>query len=551
MRKFTLPAHSSQRIVRMMTIPTVAALTLGLASCSNDDSDSNGAIDTSDDSVSFAETTVLDDPTGVAVSQELFNSSDDVVVASASLQDQWEGAQEAVRLGAPLLVLDKSIEDAEEQVDKEIDRLSADNVVRFEEHADAAGTPQDAEAVLATLDVPADSKINPEVSQRILAEEDAALEEVGAEMDTKLEVHDAAVLTTATPQGRLVTEVAALEADDDYDEQAPVLVNGSTTLAEAATARATGLELTVLQSSDPRESQQVMEDPEENILALGASFADEEDFDARLAMAANGEINGGGGTAFPGRRMVALYGHPSGPALGALGEQPVEEAVARVTDMAADYQQYTDEKVVPAFEIIASVASSDPGPGDKYTNYTDPAELKPWVDAITEAGGYAVLDLQPGRATFLEQAKYYEELLKNPNVGLALDPEWRIGPDELPLQRVGSVDVSEINETADWLANLVQENNLPQKTLLLHQFQLAMISNRENLKTDHPELAYVLHADGHGTPDLKFGTWGVLQQDLPPNVFMAWKNFYDEDDPTFTPEETYAVAPRPWFVSYQ
>mgnify|MGYP006981339232 FL=1 len=32
---------------------------------------------------------------------------------------------------------------------------------------------------------------------------------------------------------------------------------------------------------------------------------------------------------------------------------------------------------------------------------------------------------------------------------------------------------------------------------------------------------------------------------------MAWKNFYDEDTPTFTPEETMAVDPKPWFVSYQ
>ena len=33
---------------------------------------------------------------------------------------------------------------------------------------------------------------------------------------------------------------------------------------------------------------------------------------------------------------------------------------------------------------------------------------------------------------------------------------------------------------------------------------------------------------------------------------MAWKNFFDEDFPTFTPEQTYRdVNPRPWFVSYQ
>ena len=78
-----------------------------------------------------------------------------------------------------------------------------------------------------------------------------------------------------------------------------------------------------------------------------------------------------------------------------------------------------------------------------------------------------------------------------------------------------------------------------------------MISDRQDIDTSHPELAIVLHADGNGTPDLKMGTWNALQEGLPEGIFMAWKNFYDEDTPTFTPEQTYEVEPRPWFVSYQ
>ena len=67
----------------------------------------------------------------------------------------------------------------------------------------------------------------------------------------------------------------------------------------------------------------------------------------------------------------------------------------------------------------------------------------------------------------------------------------------------------------------------------------------------HPELALTIHADGHGTPGAKLETWRALQRDLPEGIRMAWKNFYDEDTPTFTPEETYAIDPKPWFVSYQ
>ena len=61
--------------------------------------------------------------------------------------------------------------------------------------------------------------------------------------------------------------------------------------------------------------------------------------------------------------MVALYGHPSDGALGALGEQDPAASVARVRELAAQYQELSAEPVVPAFEIIATVASGAPRPG--------------------------------------------------------------------------------------------------------------------------------------------------------------------------------------------
>ncbi len=102
------------------------------------------------------------------------------------------------------------------------------------------------------------------------------------------------------------------------------------------------------------------------------------------------------------------------------------------------------------------------------------------------------------------------------------------------------------------MAELIRDNDLPQKAFVLHQFNVSMFPDRENIKTEHPELAYVLHADGHGVPEQKFDTWNVLREDLDPNFYMAWKNFIDEDTPMFTPEQTFEdVKPRPWFVSYQ
>ena len=162
-----------------------------------------------------------------------------------------------------------------------------------------------------------------------------------------------------------------------------------------------------------------------------------------------------------------------------------------------------------------------------------------------------VLDLQPGHDDFLTQAQQYEELLALPNVGLALDPEWRLAPGQVHMQQIGSVDAAEINATTDWLAQLTAEEELPQKVVVLHQFAHPMITNRQEVDTSHPEVALVLHADGHGTPELKKETWTALQEGLPEGIRMAWKNFYDEDTPTFTPQQTFAIEPKPWFVSYQ
>lgn len=327
--------------------------------------------------------------------------------------------------------------------------------------------------------------------------------------------------------------------------------------ATMAVLQAAGVRTHVDAAADPRANRETVDflraEPEHNILAVGGDFGNTAQFAARTETALTAaELPGGGMLAFPTRRMVALYGHPSGPALGALGEQDVDAAIDRAKKLAGEYKGLSDEPVIPAFEIIATVATGSAGEDGDYSSATDIDLLRTWVDAAGEAGVYVVLDLQPGRTDFLTQAKAYEELLKEPHVGLALDPEWRLQDGERHMEQIGSVTAAEINEVSDWLARLTRGNNLPQKVLILHQFQLRMISNREQLETGHDELAVVIHADGHGGPGQKLETWRGLRQDLPDSVWMGWKNFYDEDTPMFSPERTYDdVKPAPWFVSYQ
>ncbi|MDO5049060.1 MAG: hypothetical protein Q4D87_04170 [Actinomycetaceae bacterium] len=338
------------------------------------------------------------------------------------------------------------------------------------------------------------------------------------------------------------------------NEGAAVFATGNSPLGVVANARTAGLDPVVLPQADPRATSESMTLMRESEIAvgLGPDFGGTDRLQVTAELAANTEeLPGGGGLVFPGRRMTALYGHPWGGALGVLGEQGAQEAAALAKQYAEQYQPFSSQQVIPAFEIIATVAAGGPGDDGNYSNVTPAQDLVPYIDAITEVGGYAILDLQPGRASLLDQAKIYEDLLKRPNVGLALDPEWKLYGDEVPLQQIGHIDVSEANEVSEWLATLTRQNNLPQKVFMLHQFQLQMIRNRDQLNTGHPELAIVLHADGHGTPGMKMDTWNAMREGLPGGVWMAWKNFIDEDQPMLNPEQTMGVEPSPWIVSFQ
>jgi hypothetical protein len=327
-------------------------------------------------------------------------------------------------------------------------------------------------------------------------------------------------------------------------------------VAAVASARAAGAAVEVVPGGDPRSSATVIEAiariAPSSVLALGPSFGTDDVMAARVATAATGvQLPGGGQTIEPGKRYVALYGTPGTPGLGVLGEQDVPATIARAAEMAAPYRALTAETVVPAVEIIATVASGGPGADGNYSNELPVASLRPLVDAAAAAGDYVVLDLQPGRTDFLTQAQQYAELLALPNVGLALDPEWRLGPDQVHLRQIGSVSVDEVNGVEAWLADFTRERALPQKLFVVHAFSVRMVPGIERLDTSHDELAVLVHVDGQGSQPAKAGTWATLHAAAPQVRWWGWKNFVDEDHPMLDPTQTYQVQPTPDLVTYQ
>ncbi len=320
----------------------------------------------------------------------------------------------------------------------------------------------------------------------------------------------------------------------------------------AAAARVTGFAMVAPESLDPRgwdsEARSVVSTVD---VVTPIGFDPDEDFDWQIEVAKRGlEVPGGGQLVFADRRVVALYGHPQIRALGVMGEQGPEEAA----EMAREYADaYTEDGLaaIPAFEIIATIASAEPTNDNDYSMETSIDVIRPWVELAQQQGMHVILDLQPGRTDYLTQAKIYEELLKYPHVGLALDPEWRLEPDQLHLRQIGSVDAEEINQVVDWLSAMVRDEALPQKIFLLHQFNLGMITNRSEIRVPS-ELAVVIQMDGQGPLPTKFGTYRVIvRTGENPGWEWGWKNFIDEDTPMALPGQVLELDPLPVFISFQ
>jgi hypothetical protein len=262
----------------------------------------------------------------------------------------------------------------------------------------------------------------------------------------------------------------------------------------------------------------------------------------------DGQLPRGGRTLFPGHLLVAFYGGTATPALGVLGEGTPTQAGQRLLEQIAPYESLTTREVMPVFELIATIATVSPGPEGHYSAPTPSDQIEPYLDAVRAIDGLLVLDIQPGRASFLDEARRYEHFLVAPDVGLAIDPEWKVGPTGRPGGGfIGSVDAAEINAVSAYLADLVAAHDLPEKLLVVHRFTPGMVTN-DHLVEDRDGVAIVFHADGFGSPAAKLGDYFSI---LPDRFARGMKIFYRQDTRIMSPAELMALDPPPGFVSYQ
>jgi len=249
--------------------------------------------------------------------------------------------------------------------------------------------------------------------------------------------------------------------------------------------------------------------------------------------------------------VFALYGKPGARTMGILGQYSLPDIGPVMDDFVARYDEANGGRgIIPAFYIIYGTCWPEGEIGILQDRI-----VREYIEYAAERGWYVYLDHQIGRYSVESAMNKLLPWLKYPNVQLALDPEWRT---EKPMQEIGSVTAAEINQAQAMMQDYLTEHRLPgRRMLVIHQFKPKMIANRPEVRSDF-ELVQLIHcADGFGSPSLKKSTYAFNAQatNIPLKSFKLFLKPTVEgagwDQPLMSPEDVFALEPRPYLIMYQ
>jgi hypothetical protein len=247
-----------------------------------------------------------------------------------------------------------------------------------------------------------------------------------------------------------------------------------------------------------------------------------------------------------GNQILTYYGNPDAETLGILGQHPPEELFELLQDQARTYDDVNGFRgVQTGLHFIYSTAQFAPGEDGLYRRRTDSETVDEYVQFACEHGMFIFLDLQIGQADLETEIRNVLPWLERSHVHLALDPEFAMDEGEVPGEVIGELRAEEINLAQQILDDLIEEKNLPDKILIVHQFQESMIPDPQNIE-DFPRIRLVIDMDGFGPDATKLRKY---QQFSAVAEYGGIKLFFQQDDPLLTPEEV--VRLHPDLVIYQ
>ena len=248
----------------------------------------------------------------------------------------------------------------------------------------------------------------------------------------------------------------------------------------------------------------------------------------------------------PTSRIVSFYGAPQ---MGStvLGLNTPEQAAAKLAKQSAPYGTAGDRQVVGAFDLVSVFATAGGGPDGLYRTRQNPDVISIYLDQARAVGARLMLDIQPGRSSFLAELRELRAWVVQPDVDIALDPEWNVGRHGVPGQTPGSVSGRKVNRVARKLEAIAKAHDLPPKLLVVHQFRRGSIRGKRRIaRLDRVQT--VLNYDGIGSPGAKQAGYAALAS---PKLFNGFSLFYRRDKPLMSPPTVLALYPAPDFLLYQ
>ncbi len=261
------------------------------------------------------------------------------------------------------------------------------------------------------------------------------------------------------------------------------------------------------------------------------------------------------GALLPFNRIVAYYGNLYSTKMGVLGEYP-EDQMLQMLETEVQKWQIADPStpVIPALDYIAVVAQGNPGASGMYRARMPDSEIDKVIAMATKINAIVILDVQVGLSNVQTEVPLLQKYLKMPNVDLAIDPEFSMKTGAHPGTVIGTFDATDINFVSNYLANLVTENNLPPKILVVHRFTEGMVTNYKQIKTI-PQVQIIMNMDGWGDQAHKLATYQQFIHSEPVQ-FTGFKLFYKNDflvpgSSIMTPTELMKLNPQPIYIQYQ
>ena len=255
----------------------------------------------------------------------------------------------------------------------------------------------------------------------------------------------------------------------------------------------------------------------------------------------------------PKKRIVVYYGNPLSKKMGVLGEYPEPVMIAKLQQEVHNFEVADPSTpVLPGFHLIVSVAQGSPGKSGMYRLRMTDSTIDHWCK-LAESKGYIIfLDVQVGHSTVQSELQPLIPYLKRPYVHLALDPEFSMhhaSEGVVPGRKVGVMDAAEINYAIKTLADIVAQNNLPPKILVIHRYTQKMVTNYREIRPV-PAVQVVMNMDGFGPPWLKRDSYDAYER-MQPVQYTGFKLFYKNDKPMLTREEVVKLKPSPLFITFQ